>query len=408
MISKNQVRIVVIGGSFGGLAVVRELRRYLKSDQADITLISSEDRFTFIPSLVWLSLGLRSLNKISFDLSKPLAHLGVSYLHETVLSIDTQAKAIITSSRELNYDVAVIATGHRSANEEVDGLGPFGGFSHSLMSVSEAQELATAIRTFLKEPGPIIVGAAPGASCIGPAYEIVFGIDHLLRKAKIRNLVPISYITPEPFLGHMGFGGAGKIRQFLEGEFEKRDITYLTSQAITKITEDKVYLSKNNYYASALSVVIPPLAGVEFVNNTPGLSNPKGFIPVNDYFRHKEFENIYAVGVAVALPPVAETVVPVNFPKTGHMTEQMAKIAASDIASRLTSLNPHKFELSAKCVLDMGDTGAYMSVSPVRPPRNKIPKVSDGRQWLYAKKAFEQIYLWHASRGLRLPTNLGW
>ena len=110
----------------------------------------------------------------------------------------------------------------------------------------------------------------------------------------------------------------------------------------------------------------------------------------------------------VALPPVAETVVPVNFPKTGHMTEQMAKIAASDIASRLTSLNPHKFELSAKCVLDMGDTGAYMSVSPVRPPRNQIPKVSDGRQWLYAKKAFEQIYLWHASRGLRLPTNLGW
>jgi len=27
--------------------------------------------------------------------------------------------------------------------------------------------------------------------------------------------------------------------------------------------------------------------------------------------------------------------VPVNFPKTGHMTEQMAKIAAADLAARL-------------------------------------------------------------------------
>jgi len=68
------------------------------------------------------------------------------------------------------------------------------------------------------------VGAAPGASCIGPAYEFAFELDHLLRKRGLRHRVPITFVTPEPFLGHMGMGGAGTIRQLLEGALDERDI----------------------------------------------------------------------------------------------------------------------------------------------------------------------------------------
>jgi sulfide:quinone oxidoreductase len=119
-------------------------------------------------------------------------------------------------------------------------------------------------------------------------------------------------------------------------------------------------------------------------------------------------EGIYAVGVAVALAPVAETPVPVNFPKTGHMTEQMATIAAADIAARVEGREAPTAELLARCVLDMGDRGVYMAVDPVRPPRNKIPTVSEGIWWLWAKQAFERVYLWHARHGRRMPTALGW
>jgi sulfide:quinone oxidoreductase len=100
--------------------------------------------------------------------------------------------------------------------------------------------------------------------------------------------------------------------------------------------------------------------------------------------------------------------VPVNFPKTGHMTDQMAQIAAGDIAARIGGHEGSTADLSARCVLDMGTTGAYLAVDPVRPPRNKIPTVSEGRRWLLAKRAFERTYLWHAKRGRRMPTTLGW
>ncbi len=118
---------------------------------------------------------------------------------------------------------------------------------------------------------------------------------------------------------------------------------------------------------SVLSMVIPPLAGVEAVASTGGLANPKGFVPVDAHYRHAGADGLYAVGVAVAMAPVGQTPVPVNFPKTGHMTEQMAGIAAADITARIAGGEGTTAELSARCVMDMGDRGVYLSVNPVRP-----------------------------------------
>jgi len=109
------------------------------------------------------------------------------------------------------------------------------------------------------------------------------------------------------------------------------------------------------------------------------------------------------------MAPVGQTAVPVNFPKTGHMTEQMATIAAADITARITGGGDGATaELGARCVLDMGDRGVYMSVNPVRPPRDTIPTISEGRRWLLAKRAFEKAYLTSARHGRRVPTSLGW
>ena len=403
------VRVVIAGGSFGGLTAAYELRRHLSPDQVTITLIAKDRRFTFVPSLPWVAMGARSLEQISFDLAGPLARKNVAFAHDTITGVDPERKIVTTEQAEHAYDFLVIATGHRSANEAVEGLGPFDGPGHSPMSAPEAEELRGAIRALLEKPGPVVVGAAPGASCIGPAYELAFELDHLLRSRKLRHRVPITFLTPEPFLGHMGMGGAGKIRQLLEGELEERDISYRTSVAVTRITADTVEVEGAIPVPSVLSIVIPPLAGVDAVAASVGLSNPKGFVPVDGHYRHQVLDGVYAVGVAVAMAPVADTPVPVNFPKTGHMTEQMGRITAQDIAARIEGHDGGTAaELSARCVLDMGDRGAYMAVDPVRPPRNRVPTVSEGRRWLIAKRVFERTYLWHARRGRRMPTTLGW
>ncbi len=402
------VRIVIVGGSFGGLTTAYELRRRLTPERAEITLLARDDQFRFVPSFPWVATGRRRLEQISFPLAGPLAKKQVRFANETVTHIDTAAKVVATDAAEHPYDFLVVATGHRSANEAVPGLGPFDGPGHSPMSAPETEELAQAIGRLLAEPGPVVIGAAPGASCIGPVYELAFELDHLLRRRGLRHQVPMSLLTPEPFLGHMGMGGAGTIRQLLEAALEERDIAYRTSAAITRITEDAVETADAAPTPSVCSIIIPPLAGAEAVAASEGLANPKGFVPVDDHYRHAVADGVYAVGVAVALPPVDATAVPVNFPKTGHMTEQMAKIAAADLAARLQGHEAPTAELSARCILDMGDRAAYLAVDPVRPPRNRIPTVSEGRPWLVAKMAFERTYLAFARRGKLVPTTLGW
>ncbi len=401
------MNVVIIGGSFGGLTAALELRKRLSRPDCDITLISQERRFIFIPSLPWVALGTRTLEQIAFDLEHPLARKNIGFVHAQVLRIDAQARRVDTEAGEYRYDVLVIATGHRSANEAVPGLGPFDGPGHSLMSPREADQAREVIGRFLDAPGPMVVGCAPGASCIGPAYEFAFQVDYLLRKRRLRHKVPMAFVTPEPFLGHFGVGGVGKARQFLEGEFEQRDIRYFTSVAVSRITESAVELGDGRNFESRFSLIIPPLAGVKAVAASDSLANPKGFVPVDAHYRHPTFPDIYAVGVAVAFPPVEETPVPVNFPKTGHMTEQMAAIAAHNIASEVLGSDKQARDLRAECILDMGDSAAHIKADPFRPPRN-VAHFSEGRRWLWAKKAFERYYLWKSRRGIAVTGEWGW
>jgi len=401
------MRIVIIGGSFGGLNVAYDLRRLLPHKGHKITVISKDSRFVFIPSLPWVSMGSKTIDDISFELEGPLKSKRIDFVEAAVERIDPEASQVYTATETYDYDYLVVATGHRSANEAVPGLGPFDGPGHSLMSPPEAEVARDAWTSFLENPGPMVIGCAPGASCLGPAYEFLFEAHHALKIRKLCHKAPMTFITPEPFLGHFGVGGFGKIRQYLEGELEDRDVRYHTSAAITKITGDSVETADGAVFESTFSLIIPPLAGVKAVAETPGLGNPKGFIPVDAYYCHNDFSNIYAVGVAVALPPVEPTPVPVNFPKTGHMTEQMARIAAINIAADILGTQKTTHELMVECIMDMGNEGAHIVADPVRPPRN-VSRLGSGKRWLWAKRFFANYYLWKLRRGANRSPKWVW
>ncbi len=69
-------RIVVLGGSFGGLTAAFELKRLLGKN-ADVTVVSGDDRFVFLPSLPWLIMGWRKPEDISLKVSDILKPKGI-------------------------------------------------------------------------------------------------------------------------------------------------------------------------------------------------------------------------------------------------------------------------------------------------------------------------------------------
>ena len=87
-----------------------------------------------------------------------------------------------------------IASGPRLVFEEVEGLGP-DGHTHSICHVDHAERAAQAWQEFVADPGPVVVGAVQGTSCYGPAYEFAFIMDTDLKRRKIRDRVPMTYVT---------------------------------------------------------------------------------------------------------------------------------------------------------------------------------------------------------------------
>jgi hypothetical protein len=117
----------------------------------------------------------------------------------------------------------VIATGPALAFDEVEGLGPNDN-SISICHVDHAEGAAARWEAFCRDPGPMVIGAVQGASCFGPAYEFALMVNTDLRRRKIRDQVPITFVTAEPYIGHLGLGGVGDTKGLLESVLCDRDI----------------------------------------------------------------------------------------------------------------------------------------------------------------------------------------
>ena len=393
-------KVVVLGGSFGGLTAALEVKR-LAGDLVDVTLISADKDFVFLPSLPWLIMGSRRQADITLGVADILEPRGIAFIHDTVQAVKPDELKVCTEKQEYPYDYLVISTGPYLSCEEIPGLSPDKGYTHCTFTMDYALKSREAWKRVLENPGPIVLGSTQMASCFGPYYELAFEMDYELRKRKMRHKVPITYLTSEPYLGHMGVGGLGMSKRFLEDEFAQLDIKTITNQAIDEVAPDEIRLTGGGKVPFKLAMLAPPFKGVAGVAS---LGNPRGFIPADDYFRHPEHSNIYTVGVAMALAPPEPTPVPTGVPKTGFMTVRMAKAAAANIAADIRNLAPvSKKELSVVCLMDMGRTAAIMVADPVLPPRQKsYLKKAVWAKW--AKIQFETYFLWKMRHGYsRLP-----
>jgi len=414
----NTKTILIIGGSFAGLTAAFELKRRL-GDSARIIVLDKTDKFVFIPSLIWVPFGWRSIDQISFLLGPALERKGIEFRQVTVQSIDPHLQSVITPHGRIAYDYLLIATGAHPEFEAVPGLGPHGGYTVSVCTADHAEHARKQWEKFLANPGPVIVGAAQGSSCYGAAYEFVFNLEYALRKLGLRDRVPITYVTSEPFAGHFGIGGLGKGRQMTEWFFRHTRIDWALNAVIERVEPGKLMLkrgqlhlhNKRNGPATDLSgqslrfnyaMIIPAFTGVEAVRNS-GLGNARGFIVVDDYFRHTQFTNVYAAGVAVAVAPPEPCEAGCAVPKTGYISEVMARYAAMNIAASIQGkpLTPKPAtELDAKCVMDAGNQGIIMLTDRIyRPGQRKLQVLVPGPWAHWAKVAFEKYSLWKLRTG---------
>ena len=394
--------IVILGAGVGGMPAAYEMRARLAAEHR-ITVVSAVDYFQFTPSNPWAAVGWRERKDITLPIAPLLAKKGVSFVAKAVTAIDAEASRLTLAGGDtLAYDYLVVTTGPKLSFDEVPGAGPHGGHTHSVCTVDHAQAFWAEYQEFLKAPGPVVIGAMPLASCFGPAYEFAFILDTDLRRRKLRNKVPITFVTSEPYIGHLGLGGVGDSKSMLESEMRGHDIKWITSAKTTRVEAGKLFATQLDDHGAVykehelpfkLAMMLPAFKGVDAVAAVPNLCNPRGFVLIDEFQRSKAYKNIFSAGVCVAIPPVEATPVPTGAPKTGYMIETMVSAIVHNIAADLEGQPADaKATWNAICLADMGDTGAAFVALPQIPPRN-VNWFKKGKWVHLAKIAFEKYFM---------------
>lgn len=404
-------KIVILGAGIGGIPMAFEMKESARK-QDEVVVISDSPTFHFVPSNPWVAVNWRKPSDIKVELAPVFKKKGITFIQKKAARVHPEESRVeLADGESVGYDFLIVATGPKLAFDEIPGLGP-NGHTQSVCHVDHAGESGEFWDTFVQDPGPIIIGAVQGASCFGPAYEYMFIAETDLRKRKIRDKVKITYVTSEPYIGHLGLGGVGDTKGLLESELREKHINWICNAKIDRIEQGMMYVTevdengqekKKHELPFKHSMMLPAFKGVDAVFGIDKLTNPRGFILVDEHQRNPTFKNVYSIGVCIAIPPQEQTPVPTGVPKTGYMIESMVTAAAHNIREELDGKAPsHKATWNALCLADFGDSGVAFLAMPQIPPRN-VQWASQGRWVHWAKIAYEKYFMRKVQKGISEP-----
>ena len=319
------------------------------------------------------------------------------------------ATKIVPSHNQLNlgdgstaaYDYLAIAIGPKLAFDEVSGSGPHNGHTHSICTVEHAQMAHEGWGGIPEATWANSDRRHGWSQMLWSGIRICVHRGRRTGKRRLRHKVPMIFVTSEPYIGHLGLGGVGNSQALMEDEMRTHHIKWITNAKVSKVEPGKMFVAerdgrgevaKQHELPFNFSMMLPAFKGVDAVATVEGLTNPRGFVLVDEYQRSRKYPNIYSAGVCIAIPPVEVTPVPTGAPKTGYMIETMVTAIVHNIKNAIEGRQPDATGTwNAICLVDMGDKGVAFVAIPQIPPRN-VSWMKKGRWVHWSKIAFEKYF----------------
>jgi len=379
------MRIVILGGGFGGLNSALWLSDHLQESEHEIILVADQPNFLFRPSLIWVPFGARKIEDISFSLETTLNKAGVQFiLNKVVQVLPKEKKVVLEDETAINYDFLVIATSGFPDYASIEGLKDN---TASIYHAGDALKTKEGVKT-LKSGEPIVVGVAEGNPCPCNAYEFLFELDAHLKHHKIES--PITFFTYEEELFDLS---ANKASHRLEKHMQEKNISFYCNVKLDKVDKENVYLSNGEILPYSFSLILPRYKGADFIFLSNDIDHENGLIHVNHHLQTIKWDNIYAVGDTILIKDMPML-------KNGRGAELQGHIAAKNIYSQLNGEPPKKeFQDSLLGLLELGtDGGMFM----VKYPTSKLASsffewAADGAIPHLMKIAYEKYYMWKLS-----------
>ncbi len=368
--------IVILGAGFAALTALRELRR--QAPQARITLIAPKAEFIYLPSLIWIPSGLRSGADLTLSLDRFLQDHGARFIGGHVTGLKNGGRTVVTNCGEVANDALLIATGARFIRK-------LPGIEHAL-TLCEGIASAQAIRDRINAmtSGRIALGFGgnpnePSAMRGGPMFELLFGLDTMLRQQGMRDRIKLTFFNaaaePGRRLGE-------KAVTSLLGEMARRRIDTHLGHKLLGFSETGVD-TEGGHINADLILFMPGLIGPSWANNAGLPLSPGGFFKADEFCRVENADKVFVAGDAGSFPG------PEWMPRQAHMADLQAKAAATNLLSTLAGKPvSQRFKIELVCIVDTLDQGIMV----YRDLKRSI-LLPSSRLFHWAKRFFELYYL---------------
>ena len=132
-----------------------------------------------------------------------------------------------------------------------------------------------------------------------------------------------------------------------------------------------------------------------------GLTNPRGFILIDEHQRNPKYRKFLRRGVCVAIPPVEETPVPTGAPKTGYMIESMVEATAANIAPMHRRAAEARATWNAMCLRRLRRHRHRLRGPAAASPAQR--QLVPGKLGAPGQVAFEKYFLYKVRAGTTEP-----
>jgi len=324
-------KVVVVGGGYGGATVAKYLHMW-SNGALDVTLVEANPAFVSCPLSNLVVGGSKQMADITVSYDG-LVKRGVKVVFATATSIDTERNLVrLSDARALPYDRLVLSPGIDFLYDQVPGLNNAAA-QQKILHAWKAGPQTVALRRQLEAmpDGGVYAISIPRAPyrCPPGPYERACQVAWYFKQAKPRSKVLIldgnEDVTSKKGLFMKAWNDDYK------GIVEYRPNYVLTD--VDAATMTLKFETADDVKASVLNVIPPHRAGA--------IAAQAGVITANNRWCEVDFltfesikvPKIHVLGDAIQVAPL--------MPKSGHMANQHAKVAAAAILNAFAGVAPN-------------------------------------------------------------------